>query len=442
MIERGGLAATQTSSAGRLLCDRCGRPGALPCAEGVLCANCHHGGRKRQRAPERIGSRREAAVLYGPHTEREGPPLEERRNDVGGTVRPRLAQDLTSDPTVGASEVRLPECSAADLLCRGGDSPGLEYLPLLGHEGFVVRGWSHILAAYPKTGKTEIVTDAVLAWVRKGMRVLYFTEESESIWRQRLSHRSSATGLDRLRLAFALEVGTSAVRRRIETGDEDVVVIDTIRSILGIVDESDNALVARELLPLVAACRHREITLILLHHENKVGGEHGRGISGAHAFLGMVDVGLELLRHNPKAPNRRLLKGQARVIVVPELVYEKADNGELRPLGAADELALEKVKGRALMTLGGEFRSTRDVRHALPEPRPSVDQLTKALTALAEEGRVERDPPLSAGSQPGSTYRWKRPNPTSDDPPLRSEVRCGPDEPQGLDEVELTGERL
>jgi DNA repair protein RadA/Sms len=57
----------------------------------------------------------------------------------------------------------------------------------------------------------------------------------------------------------------------------------------------------------INAARQANKTLIFLHHERKGGGQHGEGIAGGHAALGVVDVGLELVR-DPNHANRRVLK--------------------------------------------------------------------------------------------------------------------------------------
>ena len=51
---------------------------------------------------------------------------------------------------------------------------------------------------------------------------------------------------------------------------------------------------------------------------------------------------------------------------------------------------------------------------ALEEPKPSVDQVGKALNAEAYSGDIERDPPIADGQKKGTTYKWRYLNLTSD----------------------------
>ncbi len=44
--------------------------------------------------------------------------------------------------------------------------------------------------------------------------------------------------------------------------------------------------------------------------------------------------------------------------------------------------------------------------NAMPGPRSSVDQVTKALITLAEDGVVERLPAIKEGNRPRVTYKW------------------------------------
>jgi predicted ATP-dependent serine protease len=62
--------------------------------------------------------------------------------------------------------------------------PPVMLKPLLGKDGYVVKGWSHLVAAFPKTGKTELMVRALADWPDD--KVLYVTEEPKSVWQARL----------------------------------------------------------------------------------------------------------------------------------------------------------------------------------------------------------------------------------------------------------------
>src|SRR5207253_1762830 len=85
----------------------------------------------------------------------------------------------------GPSEIGLEinaEALRQEVADKGGSS--LTMLPLLGQEKFFVKGWSHMLAGYPRAGKTELMIRAVTEW--PGEKILYLTEEAQNLWEARL----------------------------------------------------------------------------------------------------------------------------------------------------------------------------------------------------------------------------------------------------------------
>src|SRR5205823_3612808 len=73
------------------------------------------------------------------------------------------------------------------LVAGAASGRALPFLPLLSCDGYIVEGWSHVLAGYPRSGKTELLTRMVGEWLADGKSVLYVTEEPQSIWERRLA---------------------------------------------------------------------------------------------------------------------------------------------------------------------------------------------------------------------------------------------------------------
>lgn len=261
-------------------------------------------------------------------------------------------------------------------------------LPVLGREGFIVRGWCHVLAAHPKSGKTELMARLVRAW--ESDRALYLSEEPVDAWRERM--RRLGGSWDHVRVGFALGAGPAAVRSAIEGSDATVVVIDTIRTLLGLTDENDNGAVAAALVPLIRAARARGVTLILVHHSRKAGGLWGVGVAGAHSLVALVDVVLELGRV-PGVPRRRTISGLARVHTVPTLVYEQEDDLTFTPLGDPARLATLALRERIKEALDFDPISIKDLRDQMDPPRPGQTCLRASLNALVADGEVLRHPP-------------------------------------------------
>lgn len=314
--------------------------------------------------------------------------------DAGGDVG--ALEQLSTEPTVMASSKIV---RASDLLAH--DFPPPEFLPFLGLDGYIIRGWTTLVAGYPKAGKTELMTWLCSEWPSE--HILYITEEPEAIWAHRL--RQLGGGWHNLSLLFGLGLEVSEIYDEIERFDEaTVVVIDTVRNLLRLQDETDNSEIARVLSPFIKLCRDNDKTLLLLHHIRKGGGEYGEGITGGHAFLGIVDTALELLRENGGGDSRRRVRGWGRIFQIEDVIIEMGEDGQIRPLGAPSQVELENVKSRVLAVLTDEFAKLRSIYELLGEPQPSMGIIREALNALIDEGLVERDP---KDDRRGATYLYR-----------------------------------
>ena len=276
----------------------------------------------------------------------------------------------------------------------------LPYLPMLGQDEFLVKGWSHLIAGYPKVGKTELMVQLCLTW--SPLRVLYITEEPEPLWDYRLQKMEE---WEQGTILYGMGVPAPQLLRDIQNCDEEIIVIDTIR-LLGFKDENDNSALAAQLFPFIGACREGGKTLILLHHTRKGGGEHGEAIAGGHAFLAVVDIGIEIRRDKRK--NRRLIKAYGRAGTGGEFLYEMRDDGLMVPFGKPGDVGRKEVKEKALpiLTSASDWLTTKEVLKAMPNPHPSSEQLRLALTELAAEGSAERDPPIGEEAK-GITHKWR-----------------------------------
>jgi hypothetical protein len=321
---------------------------------------------------------------------------------------PPTALNLTSNSKGGDREVRsLEEWNADDVL--GMDLSRVPpSLPVLGRDGIVMRGCAHVLSGYPKFGKTTLLVQAMTEWLGDGLHVLYFTEESKQVWSRRM--RATSANWPNLHLIPAMGPDCQSMLSRAEQGTEDVVVIDTIRSVLALRDENDNSEVARAVLPWIGhLCREREKTLVLVHHNRKGGGDHGEAIAGGHALFAAVDVAIEVARDS-SAENRRVVRTHSRVSDGIEFIYEKdRTSGALIGLGDPGSVRLEEVSKRVLEVLShaSDWAATAQLHDGLDEPRPSEEQLRRALQQLAERGVVERSPTIAERSVRGKRVTWR-----------------------------------
>jgi len=280
-------------------------------------------------------------------------------------------------------------------------------LPFLGQKGYVMEGWSHVIAGYPRSGKTELIVRLCKEWLDAGRTVAYFTEEPKGVWQHRLANLEG--DWSRLKVVFALSSALDVLFARAFSGPEEVVVIDTMRNLLQLMDETDNSRIAQVLNPWVAAARRHNKTLIMAHHMRKGGGDHGEGIAGGHALMGVFDVALTLTKED-RTPRRRRVIAYARLLQPPELLYDQEADGSLRYKGDPASVQLAEVVERVRVVLsehGKEWAKTSQVREWLGEPMPSVPQVRAALLQLAREGEILRDPSLGEDAE-RRVVMWKR----------------------------------
>ncbi len=326
----------------------------------------------------------------------------------------------------------------------------LPWLPFLGREGFVWEGSVTLLSSYPKTGKSTLLAWLALEWAKLGRKVRILSEEGLEIWRRRLSAMPDGPW-ERVTIQPALGLGIAGLCQVLRDVDADIFLVDTLRKVAPLGSFRDSAEVNAAFVAILSARqeaqakRGRPITLVLAHHDRKSseGAEEGQRVADSHVVFGSVDTVLELVRGEG---SRRLVRGWGRLVEPPTVIIEMAEDGALRILGSPQEVALEEVKEKVLGVLeeAEGWLTTKEAREALPTPRPSDDQVRRALLELARGGLVERAPPLSEGTKQGVTYRWRlapgQPNLTSDDRGCDSGSKVATAPPADLFAQTLAGE--
>ncbi len=273
-----------------------------------------------------------------------------------------------------------------EALANGDLTPPIK-LPFFGNQAPspFYEGWSHLLSAYPKVGKTELITRTAAEWCKAGKSVLYVTEEPMGVWAQRL--RQMRWNGANIHLYFAMDQTGKAIVANIRQRTQPIVILDTIR-LLGIENENDSSMVAKAMSPLIGACRKSEKTLVAVHHTRKSGGEHGMAASGSHAFAGIVDVVLELNRMKTDK-NMRILTGIGRIDEVEDVMYVK-EGRDFKVIHSASsvERVIDKIRG---LILEGEFWSIREIAEEIPGHnvdktiRPAVKELVLTGELKAEK---------------------------------------------------------
>lgn len=298
------------------------------------------------------------------------------------------------------------EITAAELLTK--DLPPMEFYPVLGVDGYFVKGWSHLFAAYPRNGKTEFLSAIVEDWGRRGIKTLWITEESERVWFDRLQRRSLG---ENCTLVFGLGEKPERLRYRAVTGDHDIVIFDTIRNLLQLHNENDNSEVAHVMNPYVVDARTHGKTPIFVHHNRKtrdgdVNGSSNK-IAGGHALMGAVDIAL-VMDNDPHGNRyRRVIRPWTRVIDSPDLIQQLDPSTGQFTVVHAEAVQQPAVVEKVRTVLSTEWMAQNEIAMRLPLPRPSDEQMRQALLELANNSMAERDPPVGESAQ-GKRVQWRR----------------------------------
>jgi DNA-binding transcriptional ArsR family regulator len=299
------------------------------------------------------------------------------------------------------SEDDLPLLAPLSELLSSDAEHELEYVSLLGVDGLIARGTLTLLGAHPKAGKTTLLIHACREWLQQNRRVVYLSEDSRPVWRERVKRfpELSALILNAIPRAHP-ENWARAVREQ----EPDIVIVDTIRRFMPPKDENDSASVSLALTPFVDLQQELPRTaIVLVHHTKKSLSSDGEitDIAGSHAFTAEVDAILLLAPVKEHKRQRVLtpIAGRLWNLSPEPLVLELSeDASEYRVVGTAGEVlpeshaqsTREKVL-QAIRVLGEATRT--EIEEYLREIGEKIPERTikHALLGLYEDGKVERE---------------------------------------------------
>ena len=277
----------------------------------------------------------------------------------------------------------------------------LEYVPLLGVDDLIARGTITLLGAHPKAGKTTLLIHACREWVQQNLRVVYLSEDSRPVWRERVKRfpELGALMLNAIPRAHP-ENWAHAIREQ----EPDIVIVDTIRRFMPAKDENDSASVSLALAPFVDLQQELPRTaIVLVHHTKKSLSSEGEitDIAGSHAFTAEVDAILLLapVREHKRQRVLTPIAGRLWNLSPEPLVLELSeDASEYRVVGTAEEVLPEtqarSTKEKILNALRvlGEATAT-EIAQWLREQGEAVSEsrVKHLLGELHSEAQVERE---------------------------------------------------
>jgi hypothetical protein len=303
----------------------------------------------------------------------------------------------------------------------------IQYLPVLGVDGFIVRGWSHLLAGWWRLGKSELMAATVLPWLRLGEKVLWITEEPDSIWVDRAAMFDEIydpVPWENLTLMDALSAPPNELLEKASDLVEDVVIVDTIREVCGITSMKDDDSVHEAMGPWLRRLRDEQITSIYIAQHRKAAGEQGERVMGSVTLPAKFDVVLELESVNGHERQRRLTARRRRRATAP-LIYEMDDDDRIIvvPDGRSRNRVELETTVVTEVTASAEPLTTAEVRRRM-SPQPSLDSVLRALTGAAKDGQILRDPPIADNAW-RRTVRWFAPPSTASKLPQDLHTQLG-----------------
>ncbi len=299
------------------------------------------------------------------------------------------------------SEDDLPLLAPLSELLSSDAEHELEYVPLLGVDGLIARGTITLLGAHPKAGKTTLLIHACREWLQQGLRVVYLSEDSRPVWRERVKRFPELGALILNAIPRAHPENWAQAVRELEP---DIVIVDTVRRFMPAKDENDSASVSLALAPFVDLQQELPRTaIVLVHHTKKSLSSEGEitDIAGSHAFTAEVDAILLLapVREHKRQRILTPIAGRLWTLSPEPLVLELSEDGsEYRVVGTAEEVLLEthtqSTKGKildALRVLG--LATVDEVSDYLRAQGEQVSKRTihHHLTQLHAEGAVNRE---------------------------------------------------
>jgi putative DNA primase/helicase len=245
-------------------------------------------------------------------------------------------------------------------------------------EGYVAPATQVLLWGPPKVGKSTLLFRLLGAFGKGGTVLGLDAERVSYMLLSEESHNTLAEKAFTLRtdddnsdvVMFADTRGTpwaDVVRHCVECCKQRghrLLVIDTLARWGGLAGETENhaGAVMKVLEPLVEA-QEAGMAVLVVHHARKGGGKHGEGARGSSAFVGAVDVSLELARWSGVSDDdpRRVLRALSRFSETPAELGMRLEGDDYSLVDVDAETAGELAElDKSLLEFLGDSAKTRE----------------------------------------------------------------------------------
>jgi KaiC/GvpD/RAD55 family RecA-like ATPase len=313
---------------------------------------------------------------------------------------------------------RLRPLSLAELYAQAEEAGDIQWVVPLG----IARGYTHLLSAPPKSGKTWFALTLARAVCRgepwagaEGIEqgnVLWIDEEMGApLLAKRLKQLEFAPGLPFYTLSlagFRLDQGGDVARviKEASACNASLIVIDSLRRCHRL-DENDNSQM-RNLMPMMKALATTGAAVVVLHHGRKRtlnDGDAQERSSGALDLIAQVDMVYGMKRDR----NTYTLKCRSARLVGEEqaanIAFRLTDNDDGTVNVESLDVKHEAANGRVALETAILFHLTRNpgdntsiIREAVGERRADV---SAALARMVDDGRLS----MELGAKNSKQYR-------------------------------------
>jgi DNA repair protein RadA/Sms len=293
----------------------------------------------------------------------------------------------------------------------------VESLPLLGQEGFIHKERIHLLAGYPKAGKTELSFRFAIDLAHT-QKILYISEEDVAIIGGRLNQLREKF-VDEKAKENLIIVTPDFLRRSefyelVKEHKPDMVIVDTLRSIFSgeIEDEKDAIMMTAFFNEIRNFLRKDKITAIFNHHITKSSHPDNllKDVAGSPALTGLVDTILVLTN---AGENKRKIQVYGRLIKEKSFIYKaNEETGEFEVVEEVESDATDDLEEIILgleKDWGDRYLLTLEVQKLIKDTRGiyvSRKELLEALNKLhkSRPDKLEREP---RQKKAGARYKWR-----------------------------------
>lgn len=298
--------------------------------------------------------------------------------------------------------------------------------------GYLARGGITLFSALWKSGKSTILSHLLksldgsqndfLGQAVVPARVLYVTEEHEGIWADRRDklligdHVGIACRPFKMRPTMQewrdyLKLLADTVRKH----HFDVVVFDTLSKMWPVREENDAGQVEEALMPLWNMAQE-DVSILLVHHTRKSGGEQFVGSRGSGGLPAFCEILMEFTRttDDPKE-TQRVIKAMGRYEETPVKLLAELQNGHYVCHGDPDDAEVRAEHKNAdwkkslydmIAEQGDSWSTFEEIREKVQSKDGEAGRKADMLAVVngwVEKGELERSG-LGKGKSP---YRYR-----------------------------------